>query len=250
VRIALGIEYDGAGFNGWQTQPDGRSVQDALESALSGLAGHRVATICAGRTDAGVHATGQVASFTTESRLTTAQWLRALNAHLPPTVAALTVREMAPDFHARFNALSRQYRYTILNRPVRSALERGRVWHVAASLDGPAMATALAELVGQHDFAAFAGASAELKAGASTTRTLLSATCRRDGDHVEFDLCANAFLPHMVRNIVGTLVLIGRGSLEPEAIGAILASRDRRRAGPTAPPDGLCLVRVNYGDPE
>jgi tRNA pseudouridine38-40 synthase len=156
-----------------------------------------------------------------------------------------------PDrFHARFSAASREYRYTILNRPVRSALERGRVWHVAASLDAAAMALSLAELVGQHDFAAFAGASASLRAGASTIRTVLSATCRREGDHIQVDLRANAFLPHMVRNVVGTLALVGRGSLEPAAIRAILAGRDRRRAGPTAPPDGLCLVRVNYGDLE
>jgi tRNA pseudouridine38-40 synthase len=204
----------------------------------------------AGRTDAGVHATGQVASFTTESGLATEAWMRALNAHLPSTIAALAVREMPSGFHARFSAASREYRYTILNRPVRSALERGRVWHVAASLDAAAMTLSLADLVGQHDFAAFAGASKSLRAGASTTRTVLSAACRREGDHLQVDLSANAFLPHMVRNVVGTLVLVGRGSLEPAAVRAILASRDRRRAGPTAPPDGLCLVRVNYGDPE
>jgi tRNA pseudouridine38-40 synthase len=196
-----------------------------------------------------VHATGQVASFTTESRLATEVWTRALNAHLPSTIAALAVREMPDGFHARFSAASREYRYTILNRPSRSALERGRVWHVASSLDAATMALSLAELVGEHDFAAFAGASDRLRAGASTTRTVLSAACRRQGDHLQVDLRANAFLPHMVRNVVGTLVLVGRGSLEPAAIGAILASRDRRRAGPTAPPDGLCLVRVHYGDP-
>ncbi len=204
----------------------------------------------AGRTDAGVHATGQVASFTTESRLATEAWARALNAHLPSTIAALAVREMPDGFHARFSAASREYRYTILNRPVRSALERDRVWHVAAALDVAAMAGSLADLVGQHDFAAFAGASASLRAGASTIRTVLSAACRREVDHLQVDICANAFLPHMVRNLVGTLVQVGRGSLEPAAIGTILASRDRRRAGPTAPPDGLCLVRVHYGDLE
>jgi tRNA pseudouridine38-40 synthase len=196
-----------------------------------------------------VHATGQVASFTTESRLTTEVWTRALNAHLPSTIAALAVREMPAGFHARFSAASREYRYTILNRPARSALERGRVWHLSAPLDTAAMAAGLRPLVGQHDFAAFAGTSADLGA-ARTTRTVLRAACRREGEHVEVELCANAFLPHMVRNVVGTLVLVGRGSLEPAAIGSILASRDRRRAGPTAPPDGLCLVRVNYGDPE
>jgi tRNA pseudouridine38-40 synthase len=197
-----------------------------------------------------VHATGQVASFTTESRLATEAWTRALNAHLPSTIAALAVREMPEGFHARFSATSREYRYTILNRPPRSPLERGRSWHVAAPLDRTAMAEALAALVGQHDFAAFAGASADLRAGASTTRTVLSAACRREGDHLHVDLHANAFLPHMVRNVVGTLVQVGRGSREPEAIRSILVSRDRGRAGPTAPPDGLCLVRVHYGDPE
>jgi len=197
-----------------------------------------------------VHATGQVASFTTESRLTTEVWTRALNAHLPSTIAALAVREMPAGFHARFSAASREYRYTILNRPARSALERGRVWHLAASLDAAAMAAALTALVGQHDFAAFAGTSAELRAGSSTIRTVLRAACRREGEHLQVELCADAFLPHMVRNVVGTLVLVGRGSLEPAAIESILAGRDRRRAGPTAPPDGLCLVRVNYGDPD
>jgi tRNA pseudouridine38-40 synthase len=197
-----------------------------------------------------VHATGQVASFTTESRLTTEAWTRALNAHLPSTIAVLAVREMPEGFHARFSATSREYRYTILNRPIRSALARGRVWHVASPLDAGAMAGALAALVGEHDFAAFAGASSDIRAGASTVRVVLDAACRREGDRVEVDLRANAFLPHMVRNIVGTLVLVGRGSLEPGAIETILASRDRGRAGRTAPPDGLCLVRVHYGDPE
>jgi len=196
-----------------------------------------------------VHATGQVASFTTESRLATEAWTRALNAHLPSTIAALAVREMPDGFHARFSATSREYRYTILNRPVRSPLERGRAWHVARPLDGAAMAEGLAGLVGQHDFAAFAGASSD-RAGASTVRVVLAADCRREGEHLQVDLRANAFLPHMVRNVVGTLVLIGRGSIEPAAIASILAGRDRRRAGPTAPPDGLCLVRVNYGDPD
>jgi tRNA pseudouridine38-40 synthase len=204
----------------------------------------------AGRTDAGVHATGQVASFTTESRLTAEVWTRALNAHLPPTIAALAVRDMPDGFHARFSAASRAYCYTILNRPIRSALARGRVWHVAAPLDAAAMAEALASLVGEHDFGAFAGASADLRRGASTVRTVLTASSRRDGELVEIDLRANAFLPHMVRNVVGTLVLVGRGALAPAAVGSILASRDRRQAGPTAPPDGLCLVRVHYGDPE
>jgi tRNA pseudouridine38-40 synthase len=178
-------------------------------------------------------------------------WTRALNAHLPPSIVVLSVREVPERFHARFSATSREYRYTILNRAVRPALERHRVWHLQAPLDTAAMDRALAGLVGTHDFAAFAGASADLRAGASTTRTVLRAACARDeADHVYVDVEANAFLPHMVRNVVGTLVLIGRGSLEPSAIDTILASRDRGRAGATAPPHGLCLVRVHYGDPE
>jgi tRNA pseudouridine38-40 synthase len=213
------------------------------------VAGAPVRVAGAGRTDAGVHATGQVASFTTESRLATEKWAGALNAHLPSTIAALAVREMPEGFHARFSAASREYRYTILNRSIRSPLERGRVWHVSAPLDAAAMAEAVTVLIGEHDFAAFAGASAEIKAGASTVRVVLSAACRREGDHLQVEIGANAFLPHMVRTLVGTLVLVGRGSLEPGAIATILASRDRRRAGRTAPPDGLCLVRVRYGDP-
>ena len=156
----------------------------------------------------------------------------------------LRVDEKPEGFHARYSARSRSYRFTILNRPARPAVGRQYQWHVRHPLDAAALDAALEPLEGTHDFAAFSGASDR----DNTVRTLLSASCTREGDRVYIDLTADAFLPHMVRNVVGTLVLVGRGSLEPGAVATILASRDRRRAGPTAPPDGLCLVRVNYGD--
>lgn len=176
--------------------------------------------------------------------------MRALNAHLPLSIVALAVREVPEGFHARYSALSRAYRYTILNRPLRSALTRRTAWHVTTPLDLAAMARGVEALVGTHDFAAFAGASGDRRENASTTRTLLGATCQRDGELIQLDISANAFLPHMVRNIVGTLVLVGRGALEPEALASILSTRDRSQAGPTAPPHGLCLARVHYGDLE
>lgn len=225
-------------------------MQGEIERALAAIVGAPVRVYGAGRTDAGVHAAGQVASFTTESRLAEDVLVRALNAHLPPSIVALAVREVPDGFHARYSALSRAYRYTILHRPMRSPLLRRTALHVTSALDAAAMDTAAAALVGTHDFAAFAGASGDRREDASTTRTVLRASCERQGDLLYLDIAANAFLPHMVRNIVGTLVLVGRGALQPEALGSILSKRDRSRAGPTAPPHGLCLVRVHYGDPE
>lgn len=242
------LEYDGSGFAGFQVQRGRPTVQGELEGAIGRIAGVPIRIAGAGRTDAGVHATGQVASFTTESRLMAEEWQRALNAHLPPTIVALRVHEVRSGFHARFDATSREYRYTIVNRPVRSALERDRAWHVATPLDADAMDRAVAGLVGRHDFAAFAGATSDRKPGATTVRTMLQAGCSRRDDHVVVDVAANAFLPHMVRNLVGTLVIVGRGSLDGEGLRSILSTRDRGRAGATAPAHGLCLVRVQYGD--
>lgn len=198
----------------------------------------------AGRTDAGVHATGQVVSFTTESKLSAEQWVRALNAHLPPAVAVCRAVDVPDDFHARYSAASREYRYTILNRPTRPAIGRQYAWWVRQPLDAAAMHAAVQLLVGTHDFAAFAGASDRT----STVRTVLAAAVSHEPPHLWIDIAANAFLLHMVRNVVGTLVEIGKGCLEASELATILASCDRSRAAATAPPHGLCLVRVRYGD--
>jgi tRNA pseudouridine38-40 synthase len=200
----------------------------------------------AGRTDAGVHATGQVASFTTESRLGPDEWVGALNAHLPTTIAVRAAWPAPDGFHARFSATSRSYRYAVVNRRPRPAVGRQYRWHVPQPLDEESMRAALGHLRGRHDFASFAGATHDRRVR-GTVRTVLAAECVRCGDEIHVDVTADAFLPHMVRNLVGTLVLVGRGTLAPTDIPAILAARDRAAAGPTAPAHGLCLVQVNYG---
>jgi len=238
------VEYDGAGFAGFQRQRGRPTIQGEIERAIGEIVGRPVRVAGAGRTDAGVHATGQVASFTTESRLGPDEWPRALNAHLPPTIAVVRASVVPDDFHARYSARSREYRYTIVNRRARPAIGRQYRWHVPQPLDAEAMHAALQSLVGKHDFAAFAGDARRH----ATVRTILAASCARQGDEVVVDVAADAFLPHMVRNVVGTLVQIGKGCLEASELATILASCDRSRAAATAPPHGLCLVRVNYGD--
>lgn len=180
-------------------------------------------------------------SFTTEKAI---PWFRALNAHLPPSIAVVRAVEVGDDFHARYSAVSRAYRYTILNRPARGPVGRQYAWHVPQPLNAAGMHAAVQQLVGTHDFAAFAGASDRT----NTVRTLISASVALRSDLVEIGLEANAFLPHMVRNVVGTLVEVGKGCLEAPELATILASCDRSRAAATAPPHGLCFVRVRYGD--
>lgn len=239
------VEYDGTSYHGFQLQTgDLPTIQSELERALLRITGAAARVVGAGRTDTGVHATGQVVSFRTESKLNPSVLRRALNAVLPSDIAVLLAADVTPDFHARFSARSREYRYSIVNRVARPALERNFALHVDSRLDVEAMSRAASALVGQHDFAAFAGADVE--AGA-TVRNVLAAGCQRSaGDKVYVDVAADAFLPHMVRNIVGTLLLVGHGRLDCGRFEEIMASRDRRRAGPTAPARGLCLVRVNY----
>jgi tRNA pseudouridine38-40 synthase len=191
-----------------------------------------------------VHAAGQVVSFTTESRLPPDRWVKALNAHLPPTIAVRRAAEVPDSFHARYSATTREYRYTILNRPTRPAIGRQYAWWIPQMLDAEAMHRAAQVLLGSHDFSAFAGSSPR----SSSIRTVLVASVSTHPDHVIIDLAANAFLLHMVRNVVGTLAQIGKGCLEASELATILASCDRSRAAATAPPHGLCLVRVNYGD--
>ncbi len=243
MRIALGIEYDGSAFCGWQTQPAGCAAQDKLESALSRIAGERIATVCAGRTDAGVHALGQVVHFdTTVGRPLTA-WVRGTNTLLPPALAVIWAKTVSGDFHARYSALERCYRYVLLNRPVRPAADQRQVgwFHLPLALDRMKEAARL--LIGEHDFSAFRSSECQAR---SPLRHLRRLAIERRGDYVIFEFCANAFLHHMVRNIVGSLVYIGKGRHPPRWIGEVLASRDRARAAPTFDAAGLYFARVVY----
>lgn len=241
--VALILEYDGARYGGFQRQTNAPTIQAELESAIERLTGERVSIVAAGRTDAGVHARGQVVGFTTQSRLPVAEMQRALNALLPLDIAVREVRETTRDFHARFSAVRRTYRYTILNTAVRSPLLRGTSCHVATPLDVTAMHNAAQALVGQHDFAAFGG---PMRKGGSTVRTVYRVTCQRQGELVIVEIEANAYLSRMVRHIVGTLLAVGRGAMAVDEVAAILAARDRRRAQNAAPPQGLCLMDIGY----
>jgi tRNA pseudouridine38-40 synthase len=245
---ALRLEYDGTGFVGWQIQGVGLSLQGMLEAAAAKLAGGMpVLSIVAGRTDAGVHAEGQVAQIDLPTTYAPDRLRDALNFHLKPH--RLVVLQAAPaptGWNARFSAKSRAYRYRILNRRPRPALLDGRVWHVERQLDEAAMAEAAASLVGRHDFTSFRASSCQAK---SPLRTLDRLDVTRNGEIVEIAAEARSFLHHQVRNIVGTLKLVGDGSWPAGRVAAALAARDRRAAGPTAPPDGLALTGVRY-DPD
>jgi tRNA pseudouridine38-40 synthase len=243
MRIALGVEYDGTAFAGWQSQAHCNTVQDALEAALGQIAAGPVRVTCAGRTDAGVHALAQVVHFDIDVARPDSAWVRGVNRHLPPQVAVRWAQPVAGDFHARFCALSRSYRYLLLNRPVRPALQQGRVGWFHHDLDVEAMRAAAALLLGEHDFSAFRAAECQAK---SPVKTCHRADVVREGDMVIFDFRANAFLHHMVRNLVGSLVYVGKGSHPPQWIAELLAARDRTRAAPTFDPAGLYFAGVEY----
>jgi tRNA pseudouridine38-40 synthase len=243
MRIALGIEYDGSRFCGWQTQPQGCGAQDALERGLAEIAGEPVSTVCAGRTDAGVHALGQVAHFDTTAQRPLAAWVRGTNALLPPALAVRWSHAVAADFHARYSAVSRSYRYLLLNREVRPAADNGKVGWFHLPLDLEKMRAGARLLLGEHDFSAFRAAECQAK---SPVRTLYRLDVARRGNYVVFDVSANAFLHHMVRNIVGSLVYVGKGTHHPEWVGALLADRDRAKAAPTFEAAGLYLANVEY----
>jgi tRNA pseudouridine38-40 synthase len=243
MRIAIGLEYSGSAFTGWQSQPNGRGVQDALERALASIAGAPVRTIAAGRTDAGVHATIQIAHFDVAAARPDTAWVRGVNAHLPGEVAVLWARPVAPEFHARNVAEARYYTYVLANRPVRPALLAGRVGWYHQPLDVEAMREAAEHLVGTHDFSAFRAAECQAK---SPTKTLTGVGIAVDGDELRFDFRANAFLHHMIRNIVGSLVYVGAGKHPPGWVAELLAKRDRTRAAPTFAPDGLYFTGADY----
>lgn len=243
MRIALGIEYDGTAYNGWQRQRTGDGVQERVEKALSQVADEDIEIVCAGRTDAGVHATGQVVHFDTSSHRSTRGWLLGANSSLPDDIAVTRVSEVDESFHARFSALSRSYEYRILNRLVRSALQRKRAWWVYQALDAGRMHEAAQQLLGAHDFSAFRAAGCQ---ASTANREITSIGVRREGDWLTLEVTANAFLQHMVRNITGTLARVGLGEESPEWVRDVLESRDRRRGGIAAPPHGLTLVHVSY----
>lgn len=242
-RIALTLAYDGARFDGWQTQPSGRTVQDALESSLAALAGHRVRVACAGRTDAGVHAIAQVAHFDTDAMRPLQAWVRGVNARLPDTVAVLDARPVPTDFHARYSAVRRHYAYLLHCAPVAHPLLAGRVGWEFRPLDVPAMREGAEHLLGEQDFSAFRAAECQAK---SPVRRLDRLAIERMGDFVLLEFSANAFLHHMVRNIVGSLLLVGQGTQPGSWIAELLAGRDRTVAGPTAPPGGLVFIGPLY----
>ena len=243
MRIALGLEYDGTGFSGWQSQPGGNTVQDVLEAALTAIADQAVRVVCAGRTDAGVHATAQVVHFDTEVDRPVTAWVRGANAHLDAAVAVRWAMPVDGTFHARFAAQARAYRYVLLNRPERPGLLAGKVGWCHRPLDVAAMQTAAACLLGEHDFSSFRAAECQAK---SPVKTLYRFDIVRTGDLVIFDCRGTAFLHHMVRNLVGALVYVGMGRETPAWFAGLLAVRDRRLGAPTFAPDGLYLTGVEY----
>ncbi|MGE0581220.1 MAG: tRNA pseudouridine(38-40) synthase TruA [Steroidobacteraceae bacterium] len=242
-RIAVGIEYFGAPYVGWQAQQGQASIQGAVEAALSAVADEPVATTCAGRTDSGVHALGQVAHFDTVAHRVPRAWVLGANTRLPRDIAITWAREMAPDFHARYRALSRTYRYHIVNRSERSALAAGRAAWVHRPLDAARMNAAAAHLLGEHDFSAFRSADCQSR---TPMRRLTALTVAREGDLLSITATANAFLHHMVRNIAGLLIAVGRGDAEPGFAAEVLAGRDRRRNAATAPAEGLYFTAACY----
>lgn len=237
------LEYDGTHYAGWQRQLDQPTIQAAVEDALALVAQERIAVVGAGRTDAGVHALGQVASFRTEKPLTPADWLRALNGLLPKDICVRSVQQAADEFHARYSATGKLYEYRILNRPERSALDRYRVWHLRKGLDLKAMREAAATLVGLQDFSSFEGSPTENQNPMCRLERLLL----HHEDHlIRIEAYADRFLRQMVRAIVGTLVEVGRGTRAAGSLRAVLAARTRAAGGRTAPPHGLYLIRVDY----
>jgi tRNA pseudouridine38-40 synthase len=243
MRIALGIEYDGTDFFGWQRLSHGPSVQAEVESALSFVADHLVEVACAGRTDAGVHARCQVVHFDTHAMRDERAWVLGATTRLPRTIAALWARTMPDEFHARFSARARRYRYAILNRAIRPALDARFLSWERVPLDADAMHAAAQALVGEQDFSSFRAVSCQAR---HARRNVMRIGVRREGEQVIVEIEANAFLHHMVRNIVGSLLEVGRGERPGGWIAEVLAARDRRLAGVTAMPQGLTFLGPRY----
>jgi tRNA pseudouridine38-40 synthase len=243
MRIALGVEYDGAPFYGWQSQAEGMTVQDTLQYALSQIAGELTSVIAAGRTDTGVHALEQVVHFDSNVVRPITAWVRGVNALLPASIAVLWAHSVPDEFHARFSAHGRSYRYLLLNRAMRSAIHAGKVGWFHTPLDVAAMQTAVKHLLGEHDFSAFRAAECQAK---SPVKHLQQLDISRQGEMIVFDVSADGFLHHMVRNILGCLVYVGKGKYPPVWLAEVLEGRQRSFAAPTFPPDGLYLNRIKY----
>jgi tRNA pseudouridine38-40 synthase len=244
MRLALGISYNGQAYEGWQSQPSGRTVQDRLEHALTQFAAQPVTTVCAGRTDAGVHGLMQVVHFDTALDRETFSWVRGTNRFLPPDIAVQWAQAVPDAFHSRACATARRYAYVVLESPVRPSVDAGRVGWVFRPLDQAAMQEAASVLIGQHDFTSFRASACQAK---SPIKTISRAEISRRGAYWRFEFQADAFLHHMIRNIMGCLVQVGQGNQEPQWMGQVLAARDRDAAAPTFSPDGLYFLGPVYG---
>ncbi len=243
MRIALGVEYDGSLFNGWQAQPQQRTIQGALEKAISQVADQPITVNAAGRTDAGVHALNQVVHFDTQAQRLSRNWLLGINSNLPSDVAVNWAQPVSDDFHARFSAEQRRYRYLLLNRLSRSAIQHQRMWWFYKPLDIDKMQQAANLLLGQHDFSALRARECQAK---SPVKTLDAIHISRHDDCIAVDVVARSFLHHMVRNIMGVITAVGEGKQSVDWVTEVLASKDRDKAGVTAPPQGLYLTDVRY----
>ena len=243
MRLALGISYNGQAYDGWQSQPSGRTVQNHLEAALAAFATVPVSTVCAGRTDAGVHGVMQVVHFDTEVRREDFSWVRGTNTFLPPDIAVQWARPVPDAFHARNSAKARRYAYVLLESPVRPSVEAGRVGWVFRPLDAEAMREAAAHLVGEHDFTSFRASSCQ---SPTPVKTLQPVRIARRGPYWRFEFEANAFLHHMIRNLMGCLIQVGQGLHPPGWMREVLAARSRDAAAPTFSPDGLYFLGPVY----
>jgi tRNA pseudouridine38-40 synthase len=243
VRIVLGVSYNGQAYRGWQSQPDGQTVQDKLEKALSTFANQPISTLCAGRTDAGVHGLMQVVHFDTAVERTEYAWVRGTNANLPKDISVHWAVKTTPDFHCRASAQSRRYAYVLLESPIRPSIEVGRVGWTFQSLDMDAMRAGADLLLGEHDFTSFRASECQ---ALSPVKTMLDIALHRRGAYWRIEFEANAFLHHMIRNIMGCLVQIGTGKKPPQWMAEVLAARDRRAAAPTFSPDGLYFLGPRY----
>src|SRR5271167_3948308 len=248
-NLKIVLAYDGSEFSGWQVQPDAATIQGTLSSAIGRVTGEKVLPQGSGRTDAGVHALAQVVTFVTESSVPAANFVKALNDILPPTVRVLEVEEASPDFHARKSARGKTYRYRIYRAAICPPFLARYVWHYPYPLDEPAMVQAAALVEGEHDFTSFAAVDPEREregAPVSNIRRIFSSNWERQGDEFLYTVKGSGFLHHMVRNLVGTFILVGKGTLQPEDVTRILEARNRSAAGATAPASGLYLVGVEY----
>ncbi len=243
MRVALGVSYNGQAYDGWQSQPSGRTVQDQLEKALGRFADQRISTLCAGRTDAGVHGLMQVVHFDTTAERTPYSWVRGTNTFLPRDIAVQWAHLVPEEFHCRANALSRRYAYLLLESPVRPSFDAGRVGWVFQPLTLEPMLDAASRMLGEHDFSSFRASACQ---ALSPVKTLTRLEISRRGAYWRFEFEANAFLHHMIRNIMGCLVVIGQGKQPPEWIDAVIAARSRDAAAPTFSPDGLYFLGPRY----